>query len=131
MQLLPTKLIGVIADHGSFPIERIAVDHGGDGRWVGSVGHEDLLRMTDLREVFEDEDKDENSEKDEDRNDEEVDEESPANPSESVVEMSDNEIADTPRERKRKRKKEKDALVGRKKKGRNEVDAEPSFFHGL
>src|ERR1700679_921955 len=59
VQLLPTKLIGVIADHGSFPIERIAVDRGGEGRWVGSTGHEEVLKLTDLKEVFEDEDKDE------------------------------------------------------------------------
>ncbi|TDL19463.1 WD40 repeat-like protein [Rickenella mellea] len=55
VQLFPTKLIGVVADHGDFPIERIAVGHGGEGRWVGSVGHDEILRMTDLRAVFEDE----------------------------------------------------------------------------
>ena len=55
MQLFPTKLLGVVADHGEFPIERIAVDRGGEGTWVGSVGHEEVLKLTDLREVFEDE----------------------------------------------------------------------------
>ncbi|VDC00976.1 unnamed protein product [Peniophora sp. CBMAI 1063] len=56
VELFPTKLVGVVADHGEWPIERIKIDRGGEGRWVGSVGHEDVLRMTDLREVFEDED---------------------------------------------------------------------------
>lgn len=56
VELFPTKLVGVVADHGEWPIERIKVDQDGEGRWVGSVGHEDVLRMTDLREVFEDED---------------------------------------------------------------------------
>ncbi|KAI0074600.1 WD40 repeat-like protein [Panus rudis PR-1116 ss-1] len=60
VQLLPTKLLGVVADHGDFPIERIAVDLGcgESSRWVGSVGHEEVLKLTDLREVFEDEDED-------------------------------------------------------------------------
>ncbi|KAH8112369.1 WD40 repeat-like protein [Phellopilus nigrolimitatus] len=58
VQLFPTKLLGVVADHGAFPIERIAVDMGGTGRWVGSIGHDEVLRLTDLREVFEDENKD-------------------------------------------------------------------------
>jgi hypothetical protein len=55
VQLYPTKLLGVVADHGQFPVERLAVDMGGQGRWVGSAGHEEGLKMTDLREVFEDE----------------------------------------------------------------------------
>lgn len=56
MQLFPTRLLGIVADHGDFPIERIAVDRGGEGNWVGSVGHDEMLRMTDLREVLEAED---------------------------------------------------------------------------
>lgn len=56
VQLLPTKLLGVIADHGEFPIERIEIDRAGEGRWVGSVGHDEVLRLTDLKDVFEDED---------------------------------------------------------------------------
>jgi len=59
VQLFPTKLLGVVADHGEFPIERIAVDRGGEGHWVGSAGHEEVLKLTDLKEVFEDEDEDE------------------------------------------------------------------------
>lgn len=127
MQLLPTKLIGVIADHGSFPIERIAVDCGGEGRWVGSVGHDDVLKMTDLREVFEDE------EQVNEDNDDTTAEQDLVEPTEEPAGISsdEEEIVEVPKEKKRKRKKEKDALSGRKKKGRNQVDAEPSFFHGL
>ena len=58
VQLFPTKLLGVVADHGEFPIERIAVDMNGEGRWVGSVGHEEVLKLTDLQEVFADDDDD-------------------------------------------------------------------------
>lgn len=86
VQILPTKLLGVVADHGEWPIERIAVGGGhhqvtiddGDSAsgtsrvsgklpetdspaddavrrwWVGSVGHEDVLRLTDLEGFFRD-----------------------------------------------------------------------------
>jgi len=59
VELLPSKLVGVVADHGDFPVERVKVDRSGEGDWVGSVGHEEVLKLTDLREVFEDEDSDE------------------------------------------------------------------------
>jgi WD repeat-containing protein 55 len=153
VQLLPTKLIGVIADHGDFPIERIAVDLGGEGRWVGSAGHEEVLRLTDLKEVFEDEsEKDvEDQESDEEeegaiggvksvRNEmsgEEQEETSEGKDNDDLGvaddegrDGSDGEASDVPQQ-KRKRKKEKDPLAGRKKKGRNQVDAEPSFFSEL
>lgn len=93
VQILPTKLLGVVADHGEWPIERISI--GGGQRelsidateaksedknqnsnnfvksaddddeendkstssrrwWVGSVGHEEVLRMTDLEGFFRD-----------------------------------------------------------------------------
>ncbi|KZT08188.1 WD repeat-containing protein JIP5 [Laetiporus sulphureus 93-53] len=64
VELFPTKLLGVVADHGEFPIECIAIDRDGEGHWVGSAGHEEVLKLTDLKEVFEDEDED--SDKDED-----------------------------------------------------------------
>ncbi|KAJ3508798.1 hypothetical protein NMY22_g16498 [Coprinellus aureogranulatus] len=89
VQILPTKLLGVVADHGEFPVERIAVGEGAEGNsdedskeetshdtkvkrsadadedaeneddlsrekkwWVGSVGHDDVLRLTDLEGFF-------------------------------------------------------------------------------
>lgn len=149
VQLLPTKLVGVIADHGTFPIERIAVDHGGEGRWVGSAGHEDTLKMTDLKDVFEDEDKDDDADADEesaptleddneeedvagDGDKEELEGLGKSIEQETVAEGSGEEDgSDAPKEKKRKRKKEKDELSGRKKKGRNQVDAESTFFSGL
>jgi len=84
VQILPTKLLGVVADHGEWPIERISIGSGqqsisidqpeagprgtkvrsednetSDAQhqkrwWVGSVGHEDVLRMTDLEGFFRD-----------------------------------------------------------------------------
>ena len=58
VQLLPTKLLGIVTDHGDFPVERVVIDRAGEGRWVGSVGHEDVLKLTDLKDIFEDEDED-------------------------------------------------------------------------
>lgn len=162
VQLFPTKLLGVVTDHGEFPIERIAVDMGGEGRWVGSVGHEEVLKLTDLQEVFEDGEGSDDGEDDSDaeaapeeedgRDSAEEDEQGAtevAGSSTSILEEdgaddekdnSDVEKADSgddeeepaPEPKKRKRKKEKDSLLaGRRKKGRNEVEAEPAFFADL
>ena len=47
------------------------MDMGGEGRWVGSVGHEEVLKMTDLKEVFEDEGSDDEMEGAEDSDEDE------------------------------------------------------------
>lgn len=160
VQLLPTNLLGIVADHGEFPIERIAVDHGGEGRWVGSVGHEEVLKLTDLKEVFEDEGEDD--EDDEDEKDEEADEdglelvtaesggeskksscyeegidkpgvEEPAEEREQEVDGDPSSSDEEVAERKKRRKKkDKDPLKAVKKsKGRNEVEVNPGFFADL
>jgi hypothetical protein len=80
VQILPTKLLGVLADHGEWAIERIAIGGGqvqltfdaseedkgnicSKGKevsdsskrwWVGSAGHDEVLRMTDLEGFFRD-----------------------------------------------------------------------------
>ena len=173
VQLFPTKLLGVVADHGEFPIERIAVDMNGEGRWVGSVGHEEVLKLTDLQEVFADDDDDEDndeegesqegegakkSENDADgdegaregvENDSDDESKAKAGPSnemseekdeeDSDAEEADEDKADSDEEeeaelepRKRKRKKEIDPLQAvKRRKGKNEVEAEPAFFADL
>ncbi|KAI0795776.1 WD40 repeat-like protein [Abortiporus biennis] len=148
VQLFPTKLLGVVADHGEFPIERIAVDRDGEGRWVGSVGHDEILKLTDLKEVFEDEDeeKDEgegdddseeekrkagsdDSDEDEDETEESNDEKDSDEEGNEDGDSSDEEVEES---RKRKKKKNTDPLAATKrKKGRNEIDTEPSFFADL
>ena len=151
VQLFPTKLLGVVADHGEFPIERIAVDMNGEGRWVGSVGHEEVLKLTDLQEVFEDGGDDEDSDDEEGDGDDAAGSGSddddddavktlagPSNAamhndqaSEANADSSSDEEPE-PEPKKRKRKKEKDVLqAGRRKKGRNEVEAEATFFADL
>ncbi|TRM66823.1 WD40-repeat-containing domain protein [Schizophyllum amplum] len=100
VQVLPTKLLGVVADHGEWPVERVAVGEGpveGDdagaetfstnvgnnasggkakdeeedeqpasGRyWVGSVGHDEVLRLTNLEAFFREEEEAEEEEAEE------------------------------------------------------------------
>ncbi|GBE83429.1 WD repeat-containing protein [Sparassis crispa] len=147
VQLFPTKLLGVVADHGEFPIERIAVDRAGEGRWVGSAGHEEVLKLTDLREVFEDENEDEDGDGDgekvdgsdsEDGEDEDAKKtqqnEEDANPEEQAEERDadSSEDEEAVLERKKRKRKDKDPLHAAKKtKRRNEVEAKASFFANL
>ncbi|KAI0943775.1 WD repeat-containing protein jip5 [Taiwanofungus camphoratus] len=149
VQLFPTKLLGVVAAHGEFPIERVAVDRDGEGRWVGSAGHEEVLKLTDLEEVLEDEDGSE-QEGDDGSDDEDDGESGPdgdgagkakakekgKTPEDSKQEQPGQDSSDVeeaePERKKRKRKKDKDPLKAAKRnKGRNEVDADRSFFADL
>nr|ODO01335.1 WD repeat-containing protein JIP5 [Cryptococcus depauperatus CBS 7855] len=52
IQILPHKFLGVVATHGDFPIERIRLDR--NAKWLGSISHEECLKLTDLEDLFED-----------------------------------------------------------------------------
>lgn len=146
VQLFPTKLLGVVADHGEFPIERIAIDRAGEGHWVGSVGHDEVLKLTDLREVFEDEDgngdEDGDTEGEKEDNDarsaagsvDDEDVRQQAEP-EAEKEESESDSDEEPKAKKRRKKTEVDPLATdkkRKRRARNdEVSADPSFFADL
>lgn len=147
VQLFPTKLLGVVVDHGSFPIERIAIDRGGEGHWVGSVGHDEKLRLTDLREVFEGSDGEEEEEEGEDKEGSEAesddknsdDHTGDTNESDEDSEKSDSEDSSSSEEEVEKKRRKKQKVVDplgvekrRRKKARNdEVRADPSFFADL
>ena len=75
VQLFPTKILGVVADHGEFPVERLKMDVpayasdlgvvGGNGsRWLGSISHGETVLMTDLGDALEESD-DDNEEEEE------------------------------------------------------------------
>lgn len=140
VQLLPTKLLGIVTDHGDYPVERIAIDRAGEGRWVGSAGHEDVLKLTDLKDIFEDEDEDgANMEggEDMDSEDEHLDVTVPEpveEGKEKAVESDSDEPEpeEDPKSKKRKKKQTKDPLAKkREKKNKNQIVANPSFFSDL
>ncbi|KAF7292875.1 Protein monoubiquitination-related protein [Mycena indigotica] len=180
VQVLPTKLVGVVADHGELPVERLAVGGGGTdsdtaheeiktanasrvgksrnkndeedsddesenlkttpGRWwLGSAGHDEVLRLTDLENFFRDpgavniENVSEEGDSDADA-DADSDEEGVEDTQEAKSESSDSDESDTETApRKRKRKQPKDVLEPetRRKKGRNELDVQGTFFDDL
>lgn len=138
VQLLPTKLLGIVTDHGDYPVERIVIDRAGEGRWVGSVGHEDVLKLTDLKDIFEDEDDPEGE------GSEDVDRESlcpdvaavpkPVEEERQKVEDPDSDepgYEEEPKSKKRKKDIKDPLAKKREKKGRNQILADSSFFSGL
>jgi len=52
--------VGAIASHGDFPIERIKLDR--NGKFLGSVSHDDCLKLTDVSEILEDSDDEDDDE---------------------------------------------------------------------
>ena len=140
VQLLPTKLLGIVTDHGDFPVERVVIDRAGEGRWVGSVGHEDILKLTDLRDIFEDEEEDDAEGEGSEGVDNENERPDVAVPQsvEKEEEKAEDSDSDEPeaeeelKSKKRKKKQSKDPLAKKRgKKGRNQIAADPSFFSGL
>ncbi|PWN36570.1 WD40 repeat-like protein, partial [Meira miltonrushii] len=49
VQILPHKLLGIVADHGGMPVERIARC----GNWMASIGHGAEIKLTDLAPLLE------------------------------------------------------------------------------
>ncbi|WVO20748.1 WD repeat-containing protein JIP5 [Cryptococcus decagattii] len=69
IQVLPHKFLGVVATHEEFPVERIRLDR--NNKWLGSVSHDECLKLTDVEDLFEDSDEDDDMEEDEPDSDEE------------------------------------------------------------
>jgi WD repeat-containing protein 55 len=143
VDVFPTKLSGIAADHGDFPVERIAVsdslmqatlsskdsDNERDlGRWwIGSIGHDDNLKLTSLGELFglEDEGNEEASKEEHD-----VIESEDCSAGFAKDADSSSEDSEAEQSGKRKRKRKKDSGFS-KKKDRREVSVEPKFFDDL
>ena len=47
-------LVGVIASHDEYPIERLSLDR--RRKWLGSVSHDECIKLTDVEDLFEDSD---------------------------------------------------------------------------
>lgn len=57
VQLMPDKLLGVIGDHEGFPCEELRWSH--DRRMIGSISHDEIVRLWDVSFLIDDEDEDE------------------------------------------------------------------------
>ncbi|KZO94709.1 WD40 repeat-like protein [Calocera viscosa TUFC12733] len=66
VQLHPTKFLGVVADHGEFPVERLRMDR--RGKWLGSASHDEVVKLTDVEGALEESD-DEGEDKEDDSDD--------------------------------------------------------------
>ena len=54
VQILPHKLLGIVADHGGLPVERLARKES----WLASIGHGAEIKLTDLSPLLEDDEED-------------------------------------------------------------------------
>jgi hypothetical protein len=127
--------VGVIATHEEYPIERMRLDR--RAKWLGSVSHDECIKLTDVENMLEDSDDegegeaededmedddaqdkadasvDENGDSDDDNEDEEEEEED----SDSDVDMEDN-----------KRSKKEGGKSGMGDMGRTHKNAEEGGF---
>lgn len=51
VQIMPNKLLGAVADHGDFPVERLGLSR--DRKWLASASHDELLKLTDIADALE------------------------------------------------------------------------------
>ncbi|ESK91659.1 protein monoubiquitination-related protein [Moniliophthora roreri MCA 2997] len=179
VHIFPTKLGGVVADHGDWPVERIAIGEGmnqlsldddntgeesrdgsvhkakssdeDDGDepeaktssgvwWAGSVGHDETLKLTDIGLFFNQENglSDDDNQDADSFNDSEEDATASATPGdfgrhqdiEKQAKDSDDEAVEDDSGRKKRKRKNKDPMAV-KKKGKNEVEVQGSFFDEL
>lgn len=127
VQIFPTELLGVVADHGEWPVERIAVGEGMTtlslevvkdvkelGKWwLGSIGHDESLKLTALQPFFE------------------ASDESDGDASEAASDSDEVSESDQQLSRKRKLKRPLD-IPQQRKKGRGSEAAEAvGFFDDL
>jgi len=127
VQIFPTKFLGVLADHGDFPIERLKLDR--QGKWLGSASHDEILKLTDVGDALEEseDEKDEDGEqadvsqgKDEETREIGLGDVSPSRKKESADSDDDSDEPDSDEEltmKKKRRKKNKEDIGSRKKGG--------------
>ncbi|WVW81388.1 hypothetical protein I302_103380 [Kwoniella bestiolae CBS 10118] len=131
LQVLPHKFLGVIASHEEYPIERIKLDR--NSKWLGSVSHDECLKLTDVSDLFEDSDgegdgEDDDEEMDEDGAEEvEGDEEEQGEGEEDSD--SDEEMEVEQEKQKKKKKKGKGGLGDLGRGGQEQENAD--FFADL
>lgn len=78
--------VGVIATHEEYPIERMKLDR--RQKWLGSVSHDECIKLTDVEGLLEDSD-DEGGEKEDDDDDDDDDEDMDADAKPEAEDDSD------------------------------------------
>lgn len=111
--------MGVIATHDEYPIERLAMDR--NAKWLGSVSHDECIKLTDCEGILEDDDGEEGEAVEEEGGDEDVEMGEGASDEDSD---SDSDVEMKP---------VKDKGKGRHKIGSNKIndDEEKGFFDDL
>jgi hypothetical protein len=154
IQIHPSKFLGVIAAHGGstdgdeneskegLPVERMKLDR--RGKWLGSISHDELLKLTDVEGALEGSDSGEESEgheddrsedeKDQVKEDQKPDTSDIGEPSQE--DDSDSSEADTPppvltTSRLSRKRRRKESKRGEAKKRNTGGGPSSSFFDGL
>ncbi|GJJ14600.1 WD repeat-containing protein jip5 [Clathrus columnatus] len=134
VQIFPTKFLGVLADHGEFPIERMKLDR--NAKWLGSVSHDEVLKLTDVEDALEESDNEKTGDEaktgDGDSDGEAETEEAGLGDVSPKKQINDDESdvsdSDGDRKKKKRRKKSKEAMGSRKK---TDTAGDKSFFADL
>lgn len=139
VQIFPTKFLGVLADHGEFPIERIKLDR--NSKWLGSASHDEMLKLTDVEDALEESENEGADGKDSDAESEAGDKEaglgdiSPKKAAKTGKDDDDSDDTDSDdvdsdnsTKKKKRRKKSKDIIGSRKK---TDTTVDKSFFADL
>jgi hypothetical protein len=82
--------VGVIATHEDYPIERMRLDR--RQKWLGSVSHDECIKLTDIENMLEDSDDEGEDGEDKEEDDDEVMADS--NDNEGEEDVSDDEEED-------------------------------------
>ncbi|KZV91367.1 WD40 repeat-like protein [Exidia glandulosa HHB12029] len=132
VQILPSKFLGAVADHGEFPVERLALDR--RKKWLASASHDELLKLTDVQDALEESDDEgekdaESRDDDEDQEDDEADTTAAPVPAPAPPQEDSDADSDEPAEKRKKRKKKSKDKDGSRKKANTAVDG--AFFDEL
>ncbi|KAI2513739.1 hypothetical protein MHU86_522 [Fragilaria crotonensis] len=76
VQLHPDKLLGVLGEHDGYPVEKLQFNS--DRTYVGSVSHDNFIRLWDARVLHDDNDNDDDEEEEEEEVSDEEDQKMPA-----------------------------------------------------
>ena len=114
--------VGVIASHDDYPIERLKLDR--HAKWLGSVSHDECIKLTDVQDMLEDSDDEDEEDAAESLEAEEPDDGVQEAANEDVEMDSDEE----PEKKKRQKKRKKAGMGDMTTSVRNE---DKGFFDDL